>query len=165
MDGPRLVEQATSRAHPPQRTGPRRLPRAEPPSQAMHVAPDRILVVEDQRLARGALHLILKLDGYDVRVAGNGRRAIEIIQVFRPRLIIMDWHMPGLFGAELCRAIRSGDPVVPIIIVSSSDEAFSNRVGANARLRKPINVHQLRAVVRAQLSRSIRWPSGSGVAL
>jgi hypothetical protein len=49
--------------------------------------------------------------------------------------------------------------------VSSSDEAFSNRVGANARLRKPINVHQLRAVVRAQLSRSIRWPSGSGVAL
>ena len=128
--------------------------RAKPQAPATRRA--RILVVEDQRLARSGLQLILKLDGLDVRVAGNGRHAIEILEAFQPRLIIMDWHMPGLSGAELCREIRSSDPDIPIIIVSSSDEAFSSHVDANARLRKPIDVRQLRAVVHAQLSRSIR---------
>ena len=156
MDGPGPGGQATSRARRPQRAGLRRSPRANPQARATRHARARILVVEDQRLARGALQLLLKLDGHDVRVAGNGRRAIEILQAFRPRLIIMDWHMPGLFGTELCREIRSRDPDVPIIIVSSSDEAFSNHVEVSARLRKPVNVRQLRAVIRAQLSCSIR---------
>jgi DNA-binding response OmpR family regulator len=55
---------------------------------------------DEQRVAHiphggTALHLILKLDGYEVRIAENGRFAIEIMQTFQPRLIIMDWHMPG----------------------------------------------------------------------
>ena len=139
----------------PTADGLRRFPQAKPRTKATPPVPVRILVVEDQRLARGALELILTLDGYDVRVTGNGRRGIRTMQAFQPRLIIMDWHMPGLFGAELCREIRSRDPKVPIVIVSSSDEAFSNHVDANARLRMPVNVRQLRAVIRAQLSRSI----------
>jgi len=134
----------------------RRRLRASPRAKAAPDEPARILVIEDQRLARLALHLILELDGYHVRVAGDGHRAIKVMRAFRPCLIIMDWRLPGLFGEELCREIRSTDPDVPIIIVSASDEAFSSNVAASARLRKPIDVRQLRAVVGSHVSPPVR---------
>ena len=111
----------------------------------------RVLVVEDQRLARGALRSILELDGYEVRVAGNGRQAIRVLKIFKPQGVIMDWLLPGLAGESLCREIRRANPDIPIIVISSSDEAFSSAVDVNARLRKPLDVRRLRAVVAAEL--------------
>jgi DNA-binding response OmpR family regulator len=110
----------------------------------------RILVVEDERLARSALRSILELDGYKVRAAGDGSRAVKLMTGFDPHLIIMDWRLPGLSGERLCREIHRRKPDVPIIVVSSSDEAFKSRVEVSARLRKPLDVRRLRAAVEAR---------------
>lgn len=111
----------------------------------------RVLVVEDELPAREALRVILGLDGYKVRVAANGRRALEILGSFHPHLIIMDWRLPDLSGETLFHEIRQRNPDVPIIIVSSADEAFSSRVAVSARLRKPIDVRRLRSTVAARV--------------
>ena len=110
----------------------------------------RVLVIEDERLARGALRLILELDGYEVRATGTGRGAIRVMKAFNPQIVIMDWLLPGLYGERLCGEIRRRNSHVPIIILSSADEAFSSVVDVNARLRKPIDVRRLREVVAAK---------------
>jgi DNA-binding response OmpR family regulator len=116
----------------------------------------RILIVEDDRFARGALQRILELDGYNVRVTGSGQRAIRVLKTFAPQVVIMDWCLPGLSGDRLCREILRRNPEVPLIVASSSDEAFSSDVEFSARLRKPIDVRQLRAVVARSLVESVR---------
>jgi DNA-binding response OmpR family regulator len=120
---------------------------AKPPSL-------RVLVVEDDKLASGALRLILELDGYDVRVTGNGLRALRVLKDFNPQMVIMDWRVSGLCGERLCGAIRRRRPTVPIIITSSSDEAFSSSVDVSARMRKPIDVRRLREVVAGRIEGS-----------
>ncbi|PYR38322.1 MAG: hypothetical protein DMF90_03750 [Acidobacteria bacterium] len=80
---------------------------AKPPSL-------RVLVVEDDKLARGALRLILELDGYDVRATGNGLRALRVLKDFNPQMVIMDWRVSGLCGERLCGAIRRRRPNVPL---------------------------------------------------
>jgi DNA-binding response OmpR family regulator len=107
----------------------------------------RVLVIDDERFARGALRLILEQDGYEVRVTGSGRAAVKLLRAFNPQIVIMDWVLPGLSGESLYREIRRVRAEVPIILISSSDEAFSSSVDASARLRKPIDVRRLRTVV------------------
>jgi DNA-binding response OmpR family regulator len=108
--------------------------------------------VEDGRLARSALQLILQLEGYNVRVAGTGQRAVRVLAAFHPQVVIMDWRLPGISGEHLCREIRRRSPAIPIILISSSDEAFTSHVEVAARLRKPLDVVRLRAIVAEQLS-------------
>lgn len=112
--------------------------------------------MEDDRFARGALQRILELDGYNVRVTGSGQRAIRVLKTFAPQVVIMDWCLPGLSGERLCREILRRNPEVPLIVASSSDEAFSSDVEFSARLRKPLDVRQLRAVVARSLVESVR---------
>ena len=109
----------------------------------------RILVIEDQRIARGALRIILEHDGYAVRSTGDGNRAATMVSSFQPHVVIMDWRLPGLAGEQLYDEIRRRDPSVHIIVVSSSDEAFDSDVLVDARLRKPLDVPRLRAAVEA----------------
>jgi len=122
----------------------------EQPSSERRGSKLRVLIVEDRRLARGALRSILELDGCEVRTAGDGSRAMTVMNTFDPQVVIMDWRMPGLSGERLCREIRRRKPDLPIIVVSSSEEAFSSGVQVSARLRKPIDVRRLRAAVSAQ---------------
>jgi DNA-binding response OmpR family regulator len=74
-----------------------------------------------------------------------------VLKTFNPHVVIMDWHVPGLSGERLCGEIRQRSPKVPIIVVSSSEEAFSSRVEVSARLRKPLDVRRLRALVAERL--------------
>lgn len=136
------------------RTGPEpaapRSSKLQPTTEKM-----RILVVEDERLARSALCSILELEGYEARAAGDGTQAVKLMSAFDPHVIIMDWRVPGMSGERLCREIHRQKPDVPIIIVSSSDEAFSSHVEVSARLRKPLDVRRLRAAVAARLPAAI----------
>jgi DNA-binding response OmpR family regulator len=112
----------------------------------------RILVVEDERLARRAMRQILESDGYTVRVAASGHRAVEAMTAFDPHLVVMDWNVPGLSGERLCGEIRRKDPAVPIIVVSSSEEAFASHVEISARFRKPLDIRRFRTAVASRLA-------------
>ena len=72
-------------------------------------AGERILIVDDNVDAARGMARLLQLAGHDVRVAHDGRQALEIARGQRPRFILLDIVLPGMDGYEVARQLR-GDP-------------------------------------------------------
>ena len=94
---------------------------------------------------------MLEAERHDVRSAGGGEEALAVIDSFLPHLVIMDWRMPGLAGAPLCRRIRERTAAPGVVIVSSADEAFTSGEDVVAALRKPLDLGELQAVLARAL--------------
>ena len=112
----------------------------------------KILIAEDNVTTRRILETILVKWNYDVISACDGNDAWEKLQVNDPpKLIILDWMMPGIDGIEICRRLRRTDSVDPmyIILLTSRDE--KNDVveglgaGADDYISKPFDTEELRA--------------------
>jgi two-component system KDP operon response regulator KdpE len=119
---------------------------------------ERILVVDDEpRLVR-LINEILRATGYNVICTGNGERALELVPVEQPNLILLDLVLPGnLDGYEICRRVREYSSVPVIMITARAREADLLRgfeVGADDYITKPFSAKELLARVRAVLRRS-----------
>ena len=112
----------------------------------------KILVVEHDLVTREALAMMLKYYGYDVTVAGDGREATRLLGEITPDLVVMDWRTPGLSGLSLCLALRRRWPMIPIVVVTSSDEICNDDQPANAWLHKPIDPSLLNQVIHNELA-------------
>ena len=114
----------------------------------------RILVVEDDFISAEFLRNSLAHFGYDVTVAENGREAFEILRSGDFRMVVSDWEMPEMSGAELCRQVRERQwtKYIYIVLVTSYDGVDriveGLRAGADDFLTKPYHPDELRVRLR-----------------
>lgn len=111
-----------------------------------------VLVIDDQREVADSIALILKLRGYDVRVAYDAEQAIVSAAEKRPDLVMVDLSMPVLSGYELARHLRAlhGPSLHLVAHTGRDDEETKRRVSAagfDAHLTKPASVSELFSVV------------------
>ncbi len=130
---------------------PQRLPHLEVPWLK------KILVVDDEPKIIQLTQDYLENAGFSVISAGDGERALAVIQIEKPDLVVLDLGLPGMDGLDVCRSIRKTSNL-PIIMLTARDEETDKLVGlelgADDYITKPFSPKELVARVRSVLRRS-----------
>jgi len=130
-------------------------PRPDEPAAAT-AAPEplSVLVIDDDPDVRGFIVEALEEQGYTVREAADGHEGIAEATRETPDLIVLDFIMPGLSGAEVARQLRERSPDLPILFVSgySETEAVKSTAPDAPLLAKPFRAEALQKAVRAALA-------------
>jgi CheY-like chemotaxis protein len=111
----------------------------------------QVLLVEDDKDLRRVCADTLTELGYDVLEANDGVEAIEQLKHERPAAMILDLRLPVMDGYDVLRQVRQSrtHASLPVIAVSGSATGkWSLRVGANAYLAKPFDLHELTSTMR-----------------
>jgi two-component system response regulator MprA len=119
----------------------------------------KILVADDEPQLRRALERALRLEGYDVALAGDGDEALAAVSGGRPDAVVLDVLMPKRDGLDVCRALRAAQDRTPVLMLTARD-GVSDRVdgldaGADDYVVKPFALEELLARLRALLRRTV----------
>ena len=117
-----------------------------------------VLVVDDEPGVRAALARALRIERYDVRLAGDGTEALALLADRSPDAIVLDVAMPDVDGLEVCRRLRATGDRTPVLMLTARD-SVDDRVagldaGADDYLVKPFALRELQARLRALLRRT-----------
>ena len=127
----------------------------------------RVLIVDDEPAVRAALDRALRLDRYEIELAGDGREALDRLAEARHDAVVLDVMMPGIDGLEVCRRLREAGDRTPVLMLTARD-AVDDRVagldaGADDYLVKPFALKELKARLRALLRRAEPAPGAESL--
>jgi two-component system response regulator MtrA len=116
----------------------------------------RVLVVDDDPALAEMLTIVLRGEGFDTAVVGDGTRALPAVRDLRPDVVLLDLMLPGMNGIDVCRAIRS-ESGVPIVMLTAKtdtvDIVLGLESGADDYVVKPFKPKELVARIRARVRR------------
>lgn len=117
----------------------------------------KILVVDDEIKIREMVKNYLEKEGFDVVQAADGLEALEVLEIEKPDLMVLDWLLPGKSGLEICRQVRD-ESNIPIIMLTAKteevDKLLGLELGADDYITKPFSLRELTARIRAVLRRT-----------
>ncbi|MBO5197181.1 MAG: response regulator transcription factor [Lachnospiraceae bacterium] len=125
----------------------------------------KILIVEDEAKIARFVELELKYEGYEVEIAHDGRKGLEMALKKDVDLVLLDIMLPGLSGIEVCRRVRQ-ESQVPIIMLTAKDDVTDKvaglDMGADDYMTKPFAIEELLARIRVALNRHAKMKPGAG---
>lgn len=129
-----------------------------PPNAAPRA--DRILVVEDEEALAQGLVFNLQRKGYEVALARDGERALELARDGSFDLLVLDVQLPGIDGFEVCQELRREGVLTAILFLTARDQpddiVYGLKTGADDYMVKPFDLAELQARVESLLRRA-RW--------
>jgi DNA-binding response OmpR family regulator len=115
-----------------------------------------IMVVEDDEALRRLLYMTLKRDGYQVVTASNGKEALQLFADHPADIVLLDVNMPVMNGYAVCMELRKRThvPIIFLTAKSRTDDLVTGiELGADNYVTKPFTIQELRARIRALLTR------------
>jgi len=119
--------------------------------------PKRVLIVDDEPNIVVSLEYLMKKEGFEVAVAGDGDAALAQVANFKPDLVLLDIMMPNKSGYEVCEAVRANPDLAGVRIVMLTakgrdlEVAKGMALGADAYVTKPFSTKDLVSLVKALL--------------
>lgn len=112
----------------------------------------KVLIIEDEENISDLLDYSLSKEGYDVRVASNGKAAFQIIDSYSPNLIILDLMLPDISGLDICKEVNTKSSIPIIMLTAKSDtvdKILGFELGADDYITKPFNIREVIARVNS----------------
>ncbi|MGD9139550.1 MAG: response regulator [Desulfobacterales bacterium] len=110
-----------------------------------------LLIVDDEQRFADMLARRLQLRGCNCEVCYSGRDALDILELKNFHLILLDLHLPDIYGTEVLTQIRKFDERTPVIIVTGhgteKDRRECLQLGAHAFMHKPVGIDALMAIL------------------
>ena len=118
----------------------------------------KILIVEDNEVNLDIFQEIFE-DDYELKMVTNGVQALDVIEDFMPKLVLLDIMMPNMNGYEVCEKIRSNDKLKGVIVIMVSARAMDSErkkgleVGADEYITKPFEEETLLELVNSYINK------------
>jgi two-component system OmpR family response regulator len=120
----------------------------------------RVLVVDDEAYITDLVATALRYEGFEVASARNGREALDMVDSFRPELIVLDIMLPDLDGFDVHRKLTERGGRVPVLFLTARDATEDKvrglTIGGDDYVTKPFSLEELIARIRAVLRRAQR---------
>jgi len=115
----------------------------------------KVLIIEDEKAISRLMQVTLERHEFTVAICESGEVGLQTFTTFQPDVVILDIHLPGLNGYEVCARLRDINQEVAIIMVTAkgldNDKIMGLELGADDYMVKPFNPFELMARIRANL--------------
>lgn len=116
----------------------------------------KLLVVDDQMGVRRLLYEAFNDDDFEVRMAGSGLEAVEMVREYDPDLILLDMKMPGMNGLEALYHIKKFNSKAAVVMMTAYGEleivSEAMKLGVNEYITKPFDINELKDLVKRIIS-------------
>ncbi len=120
-----------------------------------------LLIVDDEPDILETTRWAFETVGYQVYTAGTAEEGLQLFETSRPQLLLIDYKLPAMSGADLLKAARAIDPTIPAIMItglthqSEAIEAECQRLGTFRFLKKPLKMSEVLQIVKEAVCQRI----------